>query len=88
MTKVTVLFSSEFVRKHDKISFDSALFGSQFEPNIIFESNDPDTNDSELRRYYSAEVENPAKAQKLIDALLQLPDVEAAWVKPLDEPPN
>jgi hypothetical protein len=46
----------------------------------------PGTDDPELARWYVAEVEDPAAAQRLADELLGTPGVDAAYVKPGDEP--
>jgi hypothetical protein len=46
----------------------------------------PGTRDPELASWYVAEVADPAGAERLAVALRGTPGVEAAYVKPGDEP--
>jgi hypothetical protein len=47
----------------------------------------PGTSDDELSRWYVIEVSDPAAADQLTAQLLELPSVEAAYVKPQDALP-
>lgn len=50
--------------------------------------NDPASDDAELKRYYSVELQSEQDASVLIDKLLELDAVEAAFITPEDEPPG
>lgn len=50
--------------------------------------NDPGSDDEELQRYYSVELHSEQDALVLIDKLLELDAVEAAFITPEDEPPG
>ena len=88
MAKVVVLFSTAFIEKHGYGIVGLKDLGLQTAQNIEFEPNDPEASDSELRRYYSAEIEISSQAQNLVDQLLGLSAVEAAWVKADEGPPG
>lgn len=88
MVKVTALFSDEFVQQHDGGSIVLSDMGVLRPPGVVFEPNDPQASENELRRYYSAEVETEAEAQELLNSISGLPRVEASWIKPRDEEPN
>lgn len=47
----------------------------------------PTTTDASLSRFFSMDVDNQAEASKLVARLLKDPNVEAAYIKPDDEPP-
>ena len=46
----------------------------------------PATDDPDLETYFMVEVANPAEAARLAARLLEDPSVEAAYIKPADEP--
>lgn len=54
----------------------------------VLSQNDPDSEDDELRRYYSVELQNEQEAQVLIDKLMKTDAVEAAFITPKGEPPG
>lgn len=56
------------------------LVGTDFVPQH------PGSRDPELARWYVAELQDPAAAERLARALRDTPGVEAAYVKPADEP--
>ena len=88
MTKVVVLFSTAFVEKHGYEIVGLTDLGLSLSHDVEFKPNDPDASDSELRRYYTAEIENSSEAQVLVDQLLGLAAVEAAWVNAEEGPPG
>ena len=47
----------------------------------------PGTKDPNLQTYFMVEVQDPEKAQELVDRLQKLSGIEAAYVKPPDELP-
>lgn len=47
-----------------------------------------DTTDPELAKYFFAEAEDEVHAQRLAGDIASVPAVEAAYVKPRDEPPG
>jgi len=47
----------------------------------------PLSSDHELQRFFIVEVPGPSDLEKIIDRLRKVPGVEAAYVKPLGEPP-
>jgi len=47
----------------------------------------PHSRDPELQRFFIVGVPVPSDAEKIIGRLRQVPGVEAAYVKPLGEPP-
>jgi hypothetical protein len=46
----------------------------------------PNTRDASLESFFVADVEDPAEATRVVERLLKDPAVEAAYVKPADEP--
>lgn len=88
MAKVVVLFSTAFIEKHGYEIAGLTDLGLEIAQNVEFKPNDPGASDSELRRYYTAEVEISSEAQNLVDQLLGLAAVEAAWVKADEGPPG
>lgn len=48
----------------------------------------PNVADQELRRYFVVKMEDAQEAEKLAKQLRDLPQVEAAYVKPAGELPN
>ncbi len=48
---------------------------------------DPHASDPHLSTYFTIHVPNPEDAARLAFELLGMPSVEAAYVKPSDEPP-
>jgi hypothetical protein len=86
--KVITLFNVNFIQKNGtKYHINLEVYG-EIMPSILFTQNDPMTEDSEMRRYYSADVENETDAKKLVNELLRLSGVEASWVKPTDAQPK
>ena len=47
----------------------------------------PDTSDPALASFFAIEVRDHQEASKLVDRLLEDSAVEAAYIKPDDEPP-
>lgn len=47
----------------------------------------PGTDDPNLQSFFTVEVQDQETAQRLIDRLQQLAEIEAAYVKPPDELP-
>ena len=47
----------------------------------------PDTDDPNLQSYFTAEVQDQATAQQIIERLQQLEGIEAAYIKPPAELP-
>ncbi|NNF78142.1 MAG: hypothetical protein HKN05_08950 [Rhizobiales bacterium] len=88
MAKVVVLFSTAFIERHGYEIVSLTDLGLEIAQNIEFKPNDPEASDSELRRYYTAEVEFGTLAQELVNQLLGLAAVEAAWVKADEGPPG
>jgi hypothetical protein len=54
---------------------------------IALEPLHPDAEDPFLTPYYTVEVPDAAKAEEVIAALRRSVAVEAAYIKPMDEPP-
>ena len=88
MNTIIVLISENYIKNISANAFNPVDVGVKTAPDTVFRPNDPDASDKELRRYYSATVENEAEAKKLVDDLIGLPAVEAAWIKPREEPPE
>lgn len=88
MTTVTVLLSPEAVKTLRPGAVKLTDVASESARDVTLTPNDPGAGDSELRRYYSAEAENEAEAERLKDYLLALSAVEGAWIKPKDAPPG
>ena len=88
VTTVIVLLSSRALENSGSGARKLSVLGDLKRRNILFQPNDLGAGDDELKRYFSAEVENDVEAQRLIDQLLGHDEVEAAWVKPKDEPPK
>ena len=45
----------------------------------------PTTHDSTLATFFTVEVDDPARAAKLVERLLKDPSVDGAYIKPDDE---
>ncbi len=72
MTRVVVLFSTAFIEKHGYEIVSLTDLGLEMAQNIEFKPNDPEASDSELRRYYTAEIALSIEAQDLVTQLLGL----------------
>lgn len=87
MVTVTILVSSEAIASRGDAGVRAveeelrAVSGKQ--PVRV----DPQTDDEELRRYYTITAETEAEAEAIARRLQQLDGVEAAYVKPRGEPP-
>lgn len=46
----------------------------------------PTTRDVSLQSFFVAEIDDPAEASRIVETLLKDPAVEAAYIKPADEP--
>ena len=46
----------------------------------------PTTRDANLATFFTVEVDDPEEASHLVERLLKDPSVEAAYIKPRDEP--
>ena len=88
MAQVVTLFSKNFLGGREKYYLHSSDLNLKNWSNLLFEANDPDADDDELRRYYSVKVGSVEEAERLVEALMKLPDVEASWVKPQEGPPK
>ncbi len=88
MTTVTILLSVKALEDFAKDPRQLSGLGKLKLFNFLFKPVDPATDDNELRRYFSTEVENQFEASELIEQLLGLEKVEAAYVKPEGVPPN
>ncbi len=85
---VTILLTSEAAKDNSEgISRLSDVDGLN-RPGVVLTPNDPGSDDDELRRYYSVELQNEQDALALIDRLLGMDAVEAAFIKPRGEPPG
>jgi len=84
---ITVLFTQDIVDQHGNGPFHLSQFASQVTQEILFTPNDPGVNDDLLRRYYSAQLGEGEDAKTLVDYLLTLSVVEAAWVQAAEGPP-
>jgi hypothetical protein len=47
----------------------------------------PTTRDASAASFFLLEIDDPSEAARVAEELLADPDVEAAYVKPADEPP-
>ena len=52
-----------------------------------FRALDPGVNDAQLARYFVVDLPDPRTAELVRERLSKLPDVEAAYIKPEDQPP-
>jgi hypothetical protein len=46
----------------------------------------PTTRDASLDSFFRIEIDDPVEAARVAEALLKEPEVEAAYLKPADEP--
>jgi hypothetical protein len=88
VTTVIILLSAKALKDIAKGTYDLSSMGELKIQNVVFKPIDPGADDNELERYFSAEMENEAEAHRLIDQLMALEEVEAAYVKPKSEPPK
>lgn len=47
----------------------------------------PDVDDAELQSYFVAELSDASIANNIIEDLMKVPNIEAAYIKPADELP-
>lgn len=87
MVTVTILLSSRTAKEDGEGIRGFSHFDELKGLGVEFIQNDPDAGNDELQRYFSVEMESERKAQELIDKLLGMEAVEAAYIKPRDEPP-
>lgn len=85
---ITVLFCEDIVMQHNNKPFRLSELEKASGQDVVFTPNDPQSNEAELRRYYSTEALNSSNAKRLLDRLLSLPCVIAAWTRPVDAVPN
>lgn len=88
MTTVIILLSAKALKDIAKGTYDLSSMGELKILNVVIKPIDPGADDNELERYFSAEMENEAEAHRLIDQLMALEEVEAAYIKPKSEPPK
>ncbi len=88
VTTVIMLLSVKALKDNAKGTYELSSMGELKTLNVVFKPNDPGADDNELERYFSTEMENEAEAHRLIDQLMGLEEVEAAYVKPKSEPPK
>lgn len=88
MVKVIALFSKDFLNRVDSDYINLSELDADLDSSLVFQANDPEASDDTLSRYYSIEVKTVSDAEKLVDTLLGLPEVEASWVKPNEGPPQ
>jgi hypothetical protein len=75
------------VDQHENGPFHLSEIATTATAEVLFTPNDPGASDEELRRYYSAQLDEGEDANKFVEYLLTLPMVEAAWVQPVEGPP-
>jgi hypothetical protein len=66
---------------------DSAVARLARDAGVTLAPQHPGASDPRLARWLGAELADRAAADRLVAALLALPDVEAAYIKPGAEPP-
>jgi hypothetical protein len=84
---ITVLFTQTIVDRHDNGPFQLSQIAPTATIDLLFTPNDPGAEDDSLRRYYSASSSGGDDENEIVEYLLTLPTVEAAWVQPAEGPP-
>lgn len=85
---VVILLTSEAVKENGEGISRLSDIDELNRPGVVLTPNDPGSGDEELRRYYSVELASEQDARGLIDKLLGMDAVEAAFIKPKGEPPG
>lgn len=88
MKTVTLLVTEAFLRQQGKTDIPVREIGETAVKDVVFRANDPEAPDKELKRYYSARLQDATQARQLVEDLKKLPAVEAVWIRPEEEPPG
>ena len=77
---------ARLLRQHDEQAPESSVLAVARQLGATIAPQHPDVHDPTLSRYFLAQVPEGAAAERLVDALSAVPEVESAYVKPDEEP--
>ena len=85
--KVTEQEAAVLLRHHDgETAIDSSVLDTAREAGATLAPQHPGVDDPTLSTYFDADVADRGAAESLISALLALPEVDGAYLKPDEEP--
>jgi hypothetical protein len=83
---VTEQEAARLLRQHEEQLPESSVLSVTRQLGATIAPQHPDVHDPTLSRYFVARLAEGVDAERLVDALSAVPEVEGAYVKPDEEP--